>query len=129
MTKKSKEQIKQERIDRLNKAREARLAKAGPPQNVHPDVYALPDDHYLCLKNVRHWIKSNKENVGPLKKAVRMNIKGARAELASVQGYIRNMETYLRGGDWVDDFYGENQEKKIKWRTTVPAYDEDGCVK
>jgi hypothetical protein len=129
MTKKSKEQIKQERIDRLAKAREARMATAGPPQSIHPNVYAKPDDYYLSVKNVKQWIKSNKENVGPLKRAVRLNTKGAKAELAMVQGYIRNMETYLRGGDWVDDFYGENQEKKIKWRTVVPAYDEDGCVK
>jgi hypothetical protein len=31
------------------------------------------------------------------------------------------METYLRGGDWIDDYYGEYQEKKVKWRVVVPA--------
>lgn len=123
------EEQKAAATERLRIAREKRLAKQGKPQNVHPDVYNKPDDYYLSYDKVRKWIKSNKEQISVLKKAVRQNVKGAHAELASITGYIRHCEWYLRTGDWIDDFYGEHQEHKITWKTTVEAYDEDGCVK
>ncbi len=128
-TAKSKDKLKQQRIDRLAKAREKRLASLGPPKNIHPDVFALPDDHRLSLKNVRSWIKNNKEKIPQLKAAVRQNVKGSLAELKYVEGYIRNCEWYLRNGDWIDNFYGMEQEKRVTWRTLVPAYDKDGNQK
>ena len=40
------------------------------------------------------------------------------AKYWSHQGYVRHCEYYLKHGDWVDDFYGEYQEKQEnKWRT------------
>jgi hypothetical protein len=39
------------------------------------------------------------------------------------------MDTYLRTGDWVDNFYGQDQEKKISWRCVAPAYYDDGEMK
>jgi hypothetical protein len=112
---KMSEEQRQAAIERLAKAREKRLAEAGPPQNVHPDVYALPDDHMLSLKNVRSWIKTQKELLGPARSALRHNQKGAIAEVASIQAYIRHCEWYLKHGDWIDNFYGEYQDKKISW--------------
>ena len=43
------EEQRQAAAERLAKAREAK----GPAQykNIHPDVVALPDEHYLSLKN------------------------------------------------------------------------------
>ena len=35
----------------------------------------------------------------------------------NIDGYIRQMQHYLKHGDWVDSQYGEFQEKSIKWRT------------
>ena len=32
--------------------------------------------------------------------------------------YVANMESYLRGGVWLDLFFGPNQEKKIKYKVT-----------
>ena len=48
--------------ERLAKAREKRL-KENPPQykNIAKEVINLPDDHILCLKNIRKWIKTQKE--------------------------------------------------------------------
>jgi hypothetical protein len=46
-----------------------------------------------------------------------------------VKSYIGNMETYLRNGDWVSDFYGENMEKRMIRRCVAMAYDEDGNPK
>ena len=52
---------------------------------------------------------------------MRQKVKGAIANEASCRAYIRNCETYLRNGDWIDNQYGEYQEKKVKWVTVVPA--------
>ena len=102
-------------IERLAKAREAK----GPVQyqNIHPDVVAKPDDHFLSLKNVRSWIKSNKEQLSSLRGEVRRDVKGAKSKFHSIEGYIRHMQHYLKHGDWIDNFYGEYEEKKVQWVT------------
>ena len=56
-------------------------------------------------------------------------MKGAEAQLSSHEGYIRNMQKYLRDGDWIDDFYGEYQQSKIRHRCIAVAYDDDGFPK
>ena len=101
-------------IERLAKAREAK----GPAQhqNICQEVLAKPDDHFLSLKKVRSWIKSNKEQISSLRAEVRRDVKGAKAKLHSKEGYIRNMQHYLKHGDWIDNFYGEHEEKKVQWR-------------
>ena len=35
-------------------------------------------------------------------------------DLQSHEGYVREMQSYLKHGDWVSNFYGEYQEKKIR---------------
>ena len=50
-----------------------------------------------------------------LKKNVRLKEKGSISKLAITQGYISNMETYLRTGLWLDLFYGEDQEYSTGW--------------
>ena len=104
--------------ERLAKAREKRL-RENPPQykNIAKEVINLPDDHILCLKNIRKWIKTQKELLTVERKAVRDNIKGAIARVASIEGYIRHCEYYLKHGDWCDDFYGEYQEKRVRWKS------------
>lgn len=106
--------------ERLAKAREKRL-RENPPQykNIAKEVINLPDDHILCLKNIRKWIKTQKELLTVERKAVRDNIKGAISRAASIEGYIRNCEYYLKHGDWCDDFYGEYQEKRVRWKKVV----------
>ena len=39
------------------------------------------------------------------------------------------MQKYLRDGDWVDDFYGEHQQHKTRWKSIVSAYNDDGTTK
>ena len=106
-------------VERLAKAREAK----GPAQhqNIHPEVLARPDDHFLSLKNVRQWIKSNKEQLSSLRGEVRRDVKGAKSKFHSIEGYIRHMQHYLKHGDWIDNAYGEYQEKSVKWITIKPA--------
>ena len=87
-------------------------------------VVNLPDDHKLSFKKVRSWIKTNKAKLPLLKKAVRQKERGSIAKLAIVEGYISNMEGYLRHGIWLDLFYGEDQEHSTGWvKRHVARYD------
>jgi|TARA_R110001632_G_scaffold120251_1_gene232834 hypothetical protein len=82
----------------------------------------LPDDHELHPKKVKAWIKTQHGLAASERAAVREKVKGAEARLASHEGYIRNMQTYLRTGDWVDMFYGEYQQSKILNRCIALSY-------
>ena len=124
MRRKLTQQQKQAAAARLAAAR----AKKGEPKYSQYDqaVVNLPDDHKLSFKKVRQWIKANKEKLPLLKKAVRLKERGSIAKLAITEGYISNMESYLRNGLWLDLFYGEDQEHSTGWfRRHVARYDAD----
>jgi hypothetical protein len=122
------EEQKEANRQRLAKAREARKAKRGnaPPKGVHPSLLDIPDEHPFSIKNVREWIKYNKSLLPEVKRQVRMNQNGAIARQASIEGYIRHMETYIRGGVWIDLFYGADQQHRCTQVTLVPAGPIDG---
>ena len=116
---------------RLEKAREKRAEK-NPDyghSGIHFSLRDLPDEHNAHPKKVKQWIKTQKELASAERAGVRQGVKGAIARLANHEGYIRNCQKYLRDGDWVDDFFGEHQERKIQWRSVTMAYDEKGDPK
>ena len=124
MRRKLTNEQKQAAAARLAAAR----AKKGEPKYSQYDsrVVQLPEDHKLSFKKVRSWIKSNKEKLPLLKKAVRQKERGSIARLAITEGYISNMESYLRNGIWLDLFYGEDQEHSTGWsRRHVARYEVD----
>jgi len=125
------EEQKAAAVERLKAAREAKAAKNPnqKPANVCDKVLAYPDEYYLSYVKVREWIKANQEKLKEARAEERRNVKGAHAEVKSLEAYIRNMNKYLRDGDWADSFYGEDMNKLIKWRCLVPAYDEHGNIK
>ena len=108
--------------EKQRKAAAERLAiarsKKTPSENtsIHPKVFALPDEHYLSAKKVKEWIRINREQMSMYRTQMRKDVKGARAKYYDIEGYIRFMNHYLKHGDWISDVYGENQEKRIKWR-------------
>ena len=108
--------------ERLRVAREKRL-RDNPPKyaNVHPSVLEKGDDHPFSRKKVVQWIKTQKSILASERGNVRRKVKGAESKVADHTAYIRHCEWYLRNGDWIDDRYGEYQEKKTKWITVVPA--------
>ena len=108
--------------ERLRVAREKRL-KENPPKyaNIHPTVLEKPDEHPFSRKKVVQWIKTQKSLLASERGNVRRKVKGAESKVADHTAYIRHCEWYLRNGDWIDDRYGEYQEKKTKWITVVPA--------
>jgi len=119
------EEQKQVAAERLAKAREKRQ-KANPPEykNIHPSVIDLPDDHTFSRKNVTEWIKNQKELLSEYRRQVRQNVKGAIAKEADTVGYIRHCEWYLKHGDWIDNYYGKDANKLVKWRTLVHSGDK-----
>ena len=117
--------------ERLAKAREKRKEK-NPDygQSALPlSLKDLPEDHPRHPKKVKEWIKTQKDLASSARSSVRQKIKGAIAQLAIHEGYIKNMQRYLRDGDWVDDFYGEHQQNKIRHRCVAMAYYDDGTPK
>ena len=116
--------------ERLAKARAKRQA-ANPPQYkyIHETVLARTEDDPFHFRKVQGWIKTQREELSRARKDLRSNMKGAPARVANHQAYIRNLEKYLRDGDYVDDCYGEYQQNKIKWRCVVPAFEKDGTIK
>lgn len=110
--------------ERLAKAREARAAKNPDygKSGFHDSLRDLPDDHPMSPANVKKWIKTQKGLASAERAGVRNKVKGAEARLANHEGYVRSCQTYLRTGDWVDDFYGEHQQGKIRRRCAALAY-------
>lgn len=124
------EEQKAAAVERLAKARAARQA-ASPPQykNVHPSVLERDEDDPIAFNKVRDWIKYQKELLSAAKAGIRRGEKGAEAKAASIQGYLTNMEAYLRGGDWIDSYYGQTRELKMGMRCVAMAYYPDGTPK
>ena len=110
--------------ERLAKAREKRLAANGGVQkNIHPSVRELDDDHPLSVKNVKEWIKYNRERLPALKSQIRSNEKRAVANYEQTKAYINNLENYLKNGVWLDMFYGPDQNFLMGWKTIKRAGD------
>ena len=116
------EEQKTAAAERLRIAREKRL-RENPPKyaHIHPTVLAKPDDDPLSRKNVVQWIKTQKSLLSAERGNVRRKVKGAEAKVADHVGYIRHCEWYLKNGDWIDNRYGEYQEKKMGWKVVVPS--------
>ena len=133
MRKKLSEERKQELRDQLTKARSKK--KTAEYKNVYPSVLTKPDDDPLSLKSIKKSIKHNKEKAAAFltnsrrrgttpKQSIadKINADGAKA-------YIRMMEHYLRTGDWISDFMGDDEEKKTQWKCVAMAYHEAGTPK
>jgi len=116
---------------RLEKAREARAAKNPDfgQSGIHPTLRGLSDEHPAHPNKVKLWIKTQKSLASSERVGVKQGIKGAYARQCNHEVYVRNMQKYLRNGDWIDNFYGEHQEHKIRWKCVAMAYDKDGNPK
>ena len=76
---------------------------------------------------MKEWIKTQKDLASSERKQKRLGNKNANPDIH--EAYVRNMKTYLRNGDWVDSFYGEHQEKVVRYRCIALAYDKNGDPK
>ena len=117
--------------ERLEKARAARAAKNPDygQSGIHPTLRNLADDHPAHPKKVRQWIKTQKELAASERKSVKQGVKGAYSKQCIHEAYVRNLVKYLRDGDYVDMFYGEYMENKVKRKCVAMAYESDGTPK
>ena len=108
-------------------------AKRKPPKltNVHHTVKALPDDNTLSYVSVKKWISTQESIV----KTARITERSIKSEVSQkdkdtafrtrigAQSYIRAIKQYIATGDWSSMYYGEFEDKLMKW-TTVAAVGE-----
>ena len=127
--KRRKPMTKEQRAAAAERLAKARAAK-GESKNLslHKDIRNLEDDHPISPIKVKKWLKSNKEALAAAKKDAKTD-KKANARIGQLETYVTNMERYLRTGVWLNLFYGENQEHKVRRKVTTLAYDKDGNVK
>ena len=113
--------------ERLAKARQAK----GPSKNsqVAENVRKLADDNLFSVKNVRRWIKENKELLAAIKSFKDSKDSKEREQYLKVETYIANLESYLRNGVYLDMFYGAQMQHKISHKVYVMAYNKDGSPK
>ena len=133
----TKRNISEERKQQLREQLERARAKKKPAEykNVHSSVLALPDDSEYSFKNVKEWIKDNKEQIAALNKSARSfrtdpKDKQKASNLAeSKKAYIRMCEHYLKTGDWIATHSGKEEGHKVVPRVTTMAYYPDGTPK
>jgi hypothetical protein len=120
--KKRKPMTPEQREAAAERLAKARAAKA-PAKNDSVCSYVLDkgDEHPLSAKKVKTWIKTQKSLASSYRSEVRRDVKGSNIKLADSIGYVRNMQHYLKHGDWCDDYYGEYAEKRVKWKTIHPS--------
>jgi hypothetical protein len=118
---------------RLEKMR----AKKKPPEykNVNKYVLSLDDEEPYSLKNVKVWIKHNKELISMLQARARnrdMSPKDKQQALTQAddkKAYIRYIEHYIKTSDWIGMFSGQNEMKKVVPKCVAMAYYPDGTPK
>ena len=104
-------------------------------KNISKAVLALPDDDTYSFKNVKEWISHNKTVISSLNSQAKnreineKERKIAESQAASRKAYIRYCEHYLRSGDWIGMFSGQDEEHKVVPRCAAMAYYPDGTPK
>lgn len=121
---------KEAAAERLAVAREKRL-KANPPKysQYNQEVVNLPEDHPMSFKKVRQWIKNAKDRSASEKHAYRAGNSNSLARSMMWSSYANSLEHYLRTGDFIGNFYGENMEHKTVRQCIAMAYYPDGRPK
>jgi hypothetical protein len=87
------------------------------------------------LKSIKKSIKHSKDRASAY--SVNSRRRGAAPKQAitdkinsdNTKAYIRFMEHYLRTGDWISDFMGDDEEKKTQWKCVAMAYHANGTPK
>ena len=118
---------------RLEKMR----AKKKPPEykNVSKHVLSLDDEEPYSFKNVKEWIKHNKEMISMLQARARGREISQKDKQHSLnmadnkKAFIRYIEHYIKTGDWIGMFSGKDETSKVVPRVVAMAYYPDGTPK
>ena len=105
-------------VERLAKAREKRMA-GKKPANVNEDVLNLPDGHQLGHESVKEWIAYNKDHLKSIKLYKNSKDAKERSEYINTQVYIKNLETWLRTGVYLDHRWGKTGNQMMRFKVVA----------
>ena len=134
---KKKRKLSEEAKEKLRVRLATMRAKKKPAdyKNIAKSVLALPDDDKYSFRNVKKWIKHSKDLVLEYNKIVRSRTSSTQeAQKASTAAdhkkvYIRDLEYYLKSGDFISYFSGQDEATKVIPKCIAMAYYEDGTPK
>lgn len=134
---KKKRKLSEETKEKLRVRLAEMRAKKKPAEykNVAKSVLDLPDDDKYSFKNVKEWIKQSKLKVSTLTKTARgfrtppQQKQQAANAAEHKKAYIRYCEYYLKTGDWIGMFSGEEETNKVVPKCIAMAYYPDGTPK
>ena len=134
---KKKRELSEEAREKMRARLAAMRAKKKPAdyKNIAESVLALPDDDKYSFKNVKTWIKHSKDLVLEYNKIARSRVSSSQeAQKASNTAdhkkvYISELEYYLKSGDFISYFSGQDEATKVIPRCVSMAYYDDGTPK
>ena len=134
---KKKRKLSEEAREKMRERLAAMRAKKKPAdyKNIAKSVLDLPDDDKYSFKNVKEWIKHSKDLVSEYNKVARSRASSSQAiQKASNAAdhkkvYIRELENYLKTGDFISYFSGQDENQKVIPRCIAMAYYPDGTPK
>ena len=134
---KKKRKLSEEAREKLRVRLATMRAKKKPAdyKNIAKSVLALPDDDKYSFKSVKQWIKHSKDLVLEYNKIARSRVSSTQeAQKASTAAdhkkvYIRELEYYLKSGDFISYFSGQDEATKVIPRCVAMAFYSDGTPK
>jgi len=127
------EEAKQKMRDRLAAMRAKK--KPADYKNVAKSVLDLPDDDKYSFKNVKEWIHHSKDLVLEYNKTARSRSSSSQESQKASNAadhkkvYIRDLEHYLKTGDWISYFSGQDENQKVIPRCVAQSFYPDGTPK
>ena len=134
---KKKRKLSEEAKEKLRERLATMRAKKKPAdyKNVAKSVLELPDDDKYSFKNIKEWIKHSKDLVSEYTKTARSRATTPQDKQKASNAadhkkvYIRELEFYLKSGDYISYFSGRDETNKVSPRCVAMAYHADGTPK
>jgi len=134
---KKKRKLSEEAREKMRVRLAAMRAKKKPAdyKNVAKSVLDLPDDDKYSFKNVKEWIKHSKDLVSEYNKVARSRASSSQAAQKASNSadhkkvYIRELENYLKTGDYISYFSGKDENQKVIPMCIAQSFYEDGRAK
>ena len=134
---KKKRKLSEEAREKLRERLAAMRAKKKPAdyKNVAKSVLELSDDDKYSFKNVKEWINHSKDLVSEYTKTARSRATTPQDKQKASNAadhkkvYIRELEYYLKSGDYISYFSGQDETNKVSPRCVAMAFYPDGTPK
>ena len=134
---KKKRELTEAAKDKLRERLAAMRAKKKPAdyKNIAKSVLALPDDDKYSFKNIKTWIKHSKDLVSEYNKSARSRANTPQEKQKASNAadhkkvYIRDLEHYLKTGDYISYFSGQDETTKVIPKCIAMAFYPDGTPK